>query len=957
MKKILFFSWLLFSGALWAYRPETYQILANDFNELENSWKGGFYTDDSKFYLKLKSDGFIQRVRFEHQFCSAVDSVKLVFKNTARVRNQRIVTRPVSFQNSWPALYGVNLRDYCWFEVEVSGINLNAPFDNQYALKIQYNKRDYYYGEYKDSLIPGRRIVDSSSLISWISLGPNGASVTSDGGVFYKIWEPIVDEVYLVVNDKKTMIKMNPDSSTGNKERSFVLYLSNSQAGDKYYYQFKKMGKWVTQIVSNEMLEDSVKIDPMARALTYDKKGGALNGYKNPWAVVQSETRFSFKNDNVINALSETERSNRIIYQLWPLTFNPKKISGKYVAGTFNDVAEKIDYLSNLGINAVEFLPVSEGRFDAGWGYALDSVLLVNATYGTPDDLMSLTDTLHSRGIQVILDIVINHVNNSLIRDPIDRDHDQSKYYDGNTDWGPRPRYSDINVQRWLLDSIVALVQEYHIDGLRFDMTKYIYNLGGSPAGYKFLQELNWILKRVQPNINLSAEELPNNLWMSKNQKEAGAGFDSQWNDKFKNAFEEDFSHFRSYNPQLNLAPLAGAIYGYSNQTNYGSELNFGNPLTTVNYLGSHDFVGNKNPILRLVSDYSIYERADNNYFLKVRPSEDQDWNRYQLIHNEFNHSVGKTAYGILFTKPGNLLFYQGEELANDIKITNEWSYINARENNSIPTQDVDINRYVGTHRMQWENIDPYNSPELAFVPAPDKKLFTGYSKFFKDMIRFRKAHPGFNLQNAYEVQLSANKQILSYQIDDGIKQYFIVANFIQDRSGEWVSFPKGSGYWWTEIINSSSEQYSVLQTGYRNVIAQQGGRSNQLRLKANTLYVFERSSKGTITEPLYFRSSLNNWVATNDYKLEQSSEHGDVYSVLINVDRDGDYDFKVANSDWTVEMGNPARGANVDIFGNDIFGQMSNSANMPNIRVKLKQGQYRFLFSISDYKFNFVYQ
>lgn len=960
MNKILLSAFLvLFSLLAWAGQPAGFQLAQNDFIELESSWKGGFYTDDSRYFMKIKNDGFLQRIRFERDYCSNVDGVSIVFKKVSKNKGVNVVSRKISLEErgAWPVIYGSAITDYCWFEVEASGMNLNMPSDNQYALKIQYLNKDYFYGAMTDSLLPGKRIVEDLSKVQWISFGPNGATPVNGGGVFYKIWEPTVDDVSLFINDRNNGQKMIADSVAGTKSRSFVLYVPSSKPGDRYIFNFFKDGKVITSIVSNELKEDPVKVDPMARLLVYDKKGGAINGYKNPWAQVQGLLNYTYRNDQNILTLSDLERSNRIIYQLWPLTFNPKKVNGKYVGGTFKDIVEKIPYLSELGINAVEFLPINEGRFDAGWGYALDSVQLIQTNYGTPEDLMALVDGLHGKGVQVIFDIVINHVNNSLIRDPVGRYNDQSKYYSGTTDWGPKPRYADINVQRWLLDSILSMVYDYHPDGLRFDMTKYIYNLGGSSSGYRFLQELNYILKKVQPKINLSAEELPNNLWMSKPQRESGAGFDAQWNDKFKNAFEDDFSRFRSYSADLNLTRLVGALYGYSGQTSYGQELIFSNPNETVNYLGSHDFVGNKNPILRLVTDYNFYERADNNYFLKVRPVEEQNWDRFRIIHNEFSHSVGKAAYGILFTKPGNLLFYQGEELANDIKITNEWSYINARENNSIPSQDIDINRYVGSHRVPWEYIDPYNSPEMNFVPEQDKKLFTGYHKYFKDMIRFRKAHPGFNLQNAYEVQLSPNGQVLTYQIDDGKNQYFIVVNFALDRNGEWVSFPAGGNSWWFEVSNSSAEQYSTEGTTFRNLIAQAGGRNNHLRLKANTTYVFQKSSKGLLVSPLFFRSNLNNWSASENFKLVQSSEHGDVYSALINVSQDGEYEFKIANNDWSFEIGTPLRGSNVEVYGNDVSGQMTNMSAAPNVKVFLKKGSYRFLFSINDYKFNFAYQ
>ena len=66
----------------------------------------------------------------------------------------------------------------------------------------------------------------------------------------------------------------------------------------------------------------------------------------------------------------------------------------------------------------------------------MDSLYLLENTYGTPTELMKLVDKLHSKKLRVVLDVVLNHVNNQLIRDPLSDTISESKYYNGNTDWG-----------------------------------------------------------------------------------------------------------------------------------------------------------------------------------------------------------------------------------------------------------------------------------------------------------------------------------------------------------------------------------------------------------------------------------------------------------------------------------------------------------------------------------------
>src|SRR5690606_33880465 len=122
-------------------------------------------------------------------------------------------------------------------------------------------------------------------------------------------------------------------------------------------------------------------------------------------------------------------------------------------------------------------------------------------------------------------------------------------------------------------------------------------------------------------------------------------------------------------------------------------------------------------------------------------------------------------------------LFFQGEELAGDLNIENEWSYINAKENNSIPTVDVDIDRYVRSHRVQWEYLDPASHSELSFLTEKERALFTRYHQFFKEMIHFKKSHPEMNLADAKDVR-SYPGSVLSYRTTRGPNELFVIVNY-----------------------------------------------------------------------------------------------------------------------------------------------------------------------------------
>lgn len=907
----------------------------------KDDWTQSFYTDDNSHYLILYPDGFKQLIRVNQDACQQIAKISIVLKDNNSLKKSVNTFRELS-ASSAPEIYGLEKSNYCWYAVEQRGLtNINGI---KYVLKFEDHSGSppTYFKGITSSLLPYNRLTQNSAIDAWIELGAFGATPVIGGGVYFKIWEPLSEEVHLFINDQKG-IKLISDFSLNDERRFHFAYVPNAKLKDKYHFQFVKNGQYENLEVANFNTFSPVKIDPMARELVYDAKGGRYNGYINPRGVVALDNDYDWKYDSIISSVEAEDFNNWIIYQLWPLTFNPREIDGAYVQGKFLDIIPKIPYLSDLGINAVELLPVHENRFNASWGYALDSLIILENTLGSKADMKKLVDSLHAKKIKVIFDVVINHVNNNLLREPINAVSNISKFYGGDTAWGPKPRFESVWVRKWITDSLVHLIQEYHLDGFRFDMTDSIFN--GTKGGYRFLQELNYLLKVNSPAFYNSAEQLPDDVWVTYPFQENGLGFDSQWNDRFKNFFELEFDNYSEKNKNIDLFFLGEAFKGFSDhQMSPGVWYNFGGPERTVNYLGSHDFIGNKDPLIRIVSGYKAGEREDANTFSRVNPLEEPGDLKipFRKIHNQFTHALTRLSYGLLFTKPGAVLFYQGEELAQDLNIQNEWDYVAAKEGNRFPSKNVNINKYVRSHRMPWyyyELAQGKKSPILNFTTDEEENLFKGHHQFFKKMIQFKKEHPEFNSREAQNVKIDNIQKIITFELLDSIGHYFVVGNFNEDNGGAWITFPGNQQSWWSEIINSSLPEFGGETESYQNIISNLGGRRNLLRLKGPSFVIFQAGNNPEVKSQLFFRSNAFNWKASPEMSLSPLPNNPEWLVAKIQLNQSKTIEYKLGTKNWEIELGKAGSSQ-----------QLSYIPNSPNATVTLAPGLYNFKFNLKTF-------
>jgi maltooligosyltrehalose trehalohydrolase len=215
-----------------------------------------------------------------------------------------------------------------------------------------------------------------------------------------------------------------------------------------------------------------------------------------------------------------------IIYELHVGTFTPQ--------GTFDAVIERLDYLKELGVTAVELMPVAQFPGSRNWGYDGVYPFAVQDSYGGPAGLKRLVDAAHAKGLAVILDVVYNHLG------PEGNYLGQYGHYFTDryqTPWGQAINFDgehSSEVRTYVLENAVQWIEDYHIDALRLDAVHSIHDASEK----HILQEIG---EKVREGVNgrlvhVIAESDLNDVRVITPCSEGGYGLDAQWSDDFHHA-------------------------------------------------------------------------------------------------------------------------------------------------------------------------------------------------------------------------------------------------------------------------------------------------------------------------------------------------------------------------------------------------------------------------------------
>jgi maltooligosyltrehalose trehalohydrolase len=274
--------------------------------------------------------------------------------------------------------------------------------------------------------------------------------------------------------------------------------------------------------------------------------------------------------------------------------------------GTYRAMIEKLDHLVATGITALELMPLADFPGRRNWGY--DGVLWYapDSVYGRPDDLKTLIDEAHLRGLMVFLDVVYNHFgpegNYLGLYAP-------TFFSQAQTPWGSAIDYQVPQVRAFAIENAVHWLADYRFDGLRLDAVHAIPDHGEVSMLHDLSRAAGALAARTKRHIHLVLENDDNSASLLDAEVDPPSGeFRAQWNDDYHHAWHVFLTHERhGYYADYSPSPLAhiartlasGFAYQGEASAHRGGALR-GEPsgamATTafVNFLQNHDQIGNR---------------------------------------------------------------------------------------------------------------------------------------------------------------------------------------------------------------------------------------------------------------------------------------------------------------------------------------------------------------------------
>ncbi|MFO7662664.1 MAG: alpha-amylase family glycosyl hydrolase [Chloroflexota bacterium] len=498
--------------------------------------------------------------------------------------------------------------------------------------------------------------------------------VPHEEGTTFRVWAPNAQEIFVAGDFNAWKEEASPLQHEG--DGYWAVDVPGAKPGEEYKYI----------IINGE--QKLYRIDPYARQVTNSVGNSVIHNNDFDWGATSE--------------FHSPPWNELVIYELHVGTFN---IDSKDQVGNFHRAAQKLPYLQELGINMIQLMPPMEFPGSRSWGYNPSLPFAVESDYGGHLAFKNFVKAAHERGIAVTLDVIYNHFGPSdldLWRFDGWSEGDGGGIYfyndnRGQTPWGhTRPDYGRPEVRQYIRDNALMWLQEFKIDGLRWDATAYIRNVHGNdidpynelPEGWGLMQRVNNEMREVAPNNISIAEDLKNNEWIVKDTGAGGAGFGAQWDANFvhpvRAAIITNDDTFRDIN-----AVRDALLARYD-----------GDAFKRVIYTESHDEVANG----RARVPEEIWSGNSHHWFAKKRST------------------LGAV---LVFTAPGIPMIFQGQEFLADKWFSDDmpldWEHAKEFERIIYLYRDLIYlrrNAHGTTRGLTGQNIEVYHGNQEQKVMA-----------------------------------------------------------------------------------------------------------------------------------------------------------------------------------------------------------------------------------------------
>jgi maltooligosyltrehalose trehalohydrolase len=504
-----------------------------------------------------------------------------------------------------------------------------------------------------------------------------GLNFTTTSSADFLVWAPFAGQVSLNLNEK--MLQLEKTEAGYWKSESIDI-----NAGD--LYQVAVDGKNLPDPAS---LSQPEGVHGRSQAIS-------LNSYV--WT------------DSLWKGIS-TE--NLIIYELHTGTF-----SGD---GTFDGIAGKLKYLKELGITAIELMPVAQFPGTRNWGYDGVYPYAVQDSYGGAERLQKLVDSCHQENIAVILDVVYNHLgpegNYLAAYGPYFTD----KY---KTPWGSAINFDDEwsdEVRRYFIENAMMWLRDFHIDGLRLDAVHAVRDFSAK----HFLEELRENTDKLNEASAVShfliAESDLNDPRLINPVEKGGYGLDLQWCDEFHHALHalvtgEEYGYYSDFGRIEHLCKTFNDAFVHDGTYSRYRKRTFGNKISDlpgsrfVVFTQNHDQIGNRMLGERMAA----------------------------LV----DHETLKVLAAAVMISPYIPLLFMGEESG----VTNPFMYFTSHQDKAL----IRSLREGRKKEFAWieekaelpdpQSVKIFNLSKLNWDDESESRL--QLLAFYKELIRLRKNHP-----------------------------------------------------------------------------------------------------------------------------------------------------------------------------------------------------------------------
>jgi maltooligosyltrehalose trehalohydrolase len=388
-----------------------------------------------------------------------------------------------------------------------------------------------------------------------------GLNFNQEAEAEIKLWSPESKKVEISSNDKQLPLKQ---SALG----YWQLTTNEIKPGDLYKF-----------VING----DNEYPDPASLAQPTGVHGASQ--------AVDLKT-FSWTDDNWINP----QLKDYIFYELHVGTFTN--------AGTFQAIIEKLDHFKELGVNAIEIMPVAQFAGDRNWGYDGVFPFAAHQAYGGAQGLQQLVNACHAKGIAVVLDVVYNHLGPEGNYLGAFGPYFTEKY---RTPWGPAINFDDAwsdGVRNYFIENALMWFRDFHIDALRLDAVHAIKDFSPVHILREIKEYVDALMKQTGRKHYLIVELDLNDNRFIDSLEEKGYGMDAQWIDEFHHALRvaaggETHGYYSDFTGIEHLAKAYRDAYVYDGQFSPHRKKHFGVKANNegqqfVVFAQNHDQVGNR---------------------------------------------------------------------------------------------------------------------------------------------------------------------------------------------------------------------------------------------------------------------------------------------------------------------------------------------------------------------------